>query len=80
MNDEILIDARWLEPPEPLEKATQALALFKPGQHIRLLLHREPFPLYAILQSQGYVYDTQPQPDGTFVILISHESPKRPLV
>ncbi len=68
--NEILIDARWLEPPEPMEKVTQALALMKPGQHIRLLLHREPFPLYPILESRSYVHKTSPQPDGSYVILI----------
>jgi hypothetical protein len=70
VSPEILIDARWLEPPEPLEKVTQAVALLKPGQHIRLLLHREPFPLYAILDERGFSHDTSPQPDGGYVILI----------
>lgn len=68
--DEILIDARWLEPPEPMEQALRTLALLKPGQHIRLLLHREPFPLYSILDSRGYRHDTAPQADGSYVILI----------
>jgi TusA-related sulfurtransferase len=67
---EILIDARGLEPPEPLEKVTQTLALLRPGQSIRLLLHREPFPLYAILDERGYRHDTTAQPDGSYVILI----------
>ena len=30
--NEILVDARWLEPPEPMEKIMQALALLRPGQ------------------------------------------------
>ena len=68
--DEILIDARWLEPPEPMEKVLRALALLQPGQHIRLLLHREPFPLYSILDSRGYRHDTVPQADGSYVVLI----------
>jgi uncharacterized protein (DUF2249 family) len=72
--NEILIDARWLEPPEPMEKVMQAVGLLKPGQHIRLLLHREPFPLYPILENQGYSHETMPQPDGTFIILIRHAS------
>lgn len=67
---EILIDARGLEPPEPLEKVTQTLALLRPRQSIRLLLHREPFPLYAILDERGYGHDTTAQPDGSYVILI----------
>ena len=73
--NEILVDARWLEPPEPMEKVTQALALLRPGQHIRMLLHREPFPLYAILDSQGYTHDASMQPDGSYVILIRNGVP-----
>lgn len=66
----IEIDARALEPPEPMEKVMQTLDLLRPGQHIRLLLHREPFPLYPILRSRGYRHDTMPQADGSYVILI----------
>ncbi len=68
--NEILIDARWLEPPEPLEKLMATLSLLRPGQSIRLLLHREPFPLYPLLAERGYGHDTTAQPDGSYVILI----------
>jgi len=68
--NEILIDARGLEPPQPMESVMQALAL-RPGQSIRLLLHREPFPLYPILIERGYRYDTRMEADGSYVILIS---------
>lgn len=77
MTHEILIDARWLEPPEPLEKVTQVLDLLKPGQHIRLLLHREPFPLYSILDQGGYTHEASPQPDGSYVILIRPLEPSQ---
>jgi len=70
MSDEILIDARGLEPPEPMEKAMQALAGLLPGQYVRMLLHREPYPLYAILEKRGYTHDAVVQPDGSYVILI----------
>lgn len=68
--NEILIDARGLEPPEPLEKVMATLSLLRPGQSIRLLLHREPFPLYAILDERSYRHDTTAQPDGSYIILI----------
>jgi uncharacterized protein (DUF2249 family) len=64
------IDARGLEPPEPMEKVMQTLELLRPGQQIRLLLHREPFPLYPLLQARGYRHDTLPQADGSYFILI----------
>ena len=67
---EILVDARGLEPPEPMEKVMQTLALLRPGQSIRLLLHREPFPLYALLADRGYRHDTRMEADGSYVILI----------
>ena len=70
MAEEILIDARGLEPPEPLEKVMATLSVLRPGQSIRLLLHREPFPLYPLLAERGYGHDTAPQDDGSYVILI----------
>ena len=68
--NEILVDARGLEPPEPMEKVMQVLALLRPGQSIRMLLHREPFPLYAILAERGYRHETRMEADGSYVILI----------
>ena len=68
---EILIDARGLEPPQPMERVMQTLALLRPGQSIRLLLHREPFPLYPSLTERGYRYQTRMEADGSYVILIS---------
>lgn len=68
--DEILVDARGLEPPEPMEKVMQALALLRPGQAVRLLLHREPFPLYPLLAERGFRHATRMEADGSYVILI----------
>ena len=68
--EEILIDARGLEPPEPMERVMQVLALLRPGQGIRMLLHREPFPLYPLLADRGYHHDTRMEDDGSYVILI----------
>ena len=68
--NEILVDARGLEPPEPMERVMQTLALLRPGQSIRLLLHREPFPLYALLAERGYRHETRMEADGSYVILI----------
>jgi uncharacterized protein (DUF2249 family) len=72
---EILVDARGLEPPEPMERVMQTLDLLRPGQTIRMLLHREPFPLYAILAERGYRHDTRMEADGSYVILITQAGP-----
>ena len=69
--NEIRIDARGLAPPEPMEKVMHTLALLRPGQSIRLLLHREPFPLYPLLAERAYRHETWMEADGSYVILIS---------
>jgi hypothetical protein len=70
VSPEILVDARDLEPPEPMEMVLEALEQH-PGQPIRMLLHREPYPLYPLLAERGYRHDTQREADGSYVILIS---------
>lgn len=67
---EILVDARDLEPPQPMEKVLLTLDLLRLGQSIRMLLHREPFPLYSLLAERGYRHATTMEADGSFVILI----------
>lgn len=68
--DEVLVDARWLEPPEPMERVMTALDLLRPGQHVRFLIHRDPVPLYAILGARGCRWLVRPIEDGCFELLI----------
>lgn len=44
---EILLDARELEPPEPFERACDILAQLKPGEYLKMLHRRIPYPLLA---------------------------------
>jgi TusA-related sulfurtransferase len=69
-----VIDARGLMPPEPLELTLAALDDLTPGGEIVLLLYREPFPLYQILQQNGYAHRTEFDDDGTVMIHIRHAS------
>jgi uncharacterized protein (DUF2249 family) len=70
MSGELLLDTRGLCPPEPMERVLEALADLRPGQSVRMLLDREPRPLYAILRRDGYAYATRIEPDGTVEVLI----------
>ncbi|GIX28324.1 MAG: hypothetical protein KatS3mg123_2205 [Burkholderiales bacterium] len=69
-DDDLIVDARGLEPPEPLERVLEALCRLKPGQRMLLLLEREPFPLYRILERNGYEHSTRVNDEGTFYIEI----------
>lgn len=70
MKSEVLVDGRWLEPPEPMERVLTALDLLRPGQGIRFLIHREPLPLYPILRDMGYRHVTHLMADGCYEVLI----------
>jgi uncharacterized protein (DUF2249 family) len=67
---DITIDARDMEPPEPFVVTMEALDLLGAGQTLKLILLREPFPLYRALQKQGFTHRTEITPQGTIEILI----------
>ena len=71
--EEVLIDARGLVPPEPLELTLAGLETLLPTQKLRLLIHRDPNMLYSILRDWGYSWHTEARNDGTFDILIWQE-------
>ena len=64
------LDVRDLEPPEPLQQTLAALTMLKPGEQLRMLHHREPFPLYAMLRERGFTYRTTQLADDNYEILI----------
>lgn len=51
---DITLDVRTLPPPEPLEQCLEALADLQTGQHLILLIDREPYPLYTMLDRDGF--------------------------
>ena len=67
----IVIDARGLEPPRPFELVMEALCTLQPGDGVRLILEREPHPLFRVLERNGYRYSVQPGAGGSFEIDIT---------
>ena len=61
------VDARGLEPPQPLVKILESLAALPAGAELRACTDRRPMHLYAQLQEQGFASATEEQPDGTFL-------------
>ncbi len=66
------IDVRGLEPPEPMEHVLDALLVLPAGDHLQVLLDREPRPLYRILDTNGYKYSTSQHAGAHVEILIWH--------
>ena len=69
-DDIVEIDVCGLQPPEPLERVLEALSRLQPGQRLRMLIDREPRPLYGILERNGYTYDATLRDDYIYEILI----------
>ena len=65
-----VVDARYMEPPEPFTKTMEMLDTLKEGEKMLLLLFREPHPLYRVLKQNGHAYEVELVADGTFEILI----------
>ena len=65
-----VVDARYLQPPEPFVQTMEMLDTLKAGEKMLLLLFREPHPLYKVLRQNGYTYESEQVADGTFEILI----------
>jgi len=56
---ELLVDARGLEPPEPMQRILEALAKLPAGTTLRARTDRRPQLLYPKLEERGYRYETR---------------------
>ncbi|MGD2117173.1 MAG: DUF2249 domain-containing protein [Chromatiales bacterium] len=64
------LDVSELYPPEPLERILDALADLPKTDCLLVLHRREPQPLYGMLESMGYRWQTHRTGPGRFEILI----------
>lgn len=74
MEDEIFLNVCNLQPPEPMEQVLDKLSQLKPEQTLRVLIDREPKPLYRILVNNGFSYQTEATPNYLYEILIRHKT------
>lgn len=70
--DVIDLDARGLEPPQPMVTILEALASLPPGATLRARTDRRPMHLYAQLESRGFAGESAEQADGSFITHIRH--------
>lgn len=70
MSDTRNLDVCGLQPPEPFERIMEALDDLPDGDVLEVRIHRQPHPLYEVLRNHGYVFTTDPTPDGVFLIRI----------
>lgn len=68
--DTVHIDVSALAAPEPMERILDALAALPPGARLQVLIHREPFPLYEILDRRSWDHRATRRPDGRYELVI----------
>jgi uncharacterized protein (DUF2249 family) len=63
----IEVDARGLEPPQPMVKILEALLALPPQWVLRARTDRRPMHLYPLLEARGFTAHTEEQADGSFL-------------
>ena len=61
------IDARGLEPPQPMVTILEQLAHLPCGVEVKARTDRKPLHLSAQLQDRGFIGETTQEPDGSYV-------------
>jgi uncharacterized protein (DUF2249 family) len=61
------VDARGLEPPQPMVKILEALATLPQGSGLTARTDRRPVHLYPILEARGFRGTSEEQSDGSFL-------------
>ena len=64
------VDARGLEPPQPLVAILEALASLPKGGELCARTDRRPLHLYPHLEERGFAATTAQDPDGSFITYI----------
>lgn len=62
----IVVDARGLEPPQPLAKILESLTRITAGGQILALTDRRPLLLYPKLEDRGFSFSTEETTHGWF--------------
>lgn len=66
----VTLDARGLEPPQPLVVILEALERLPEDAEMRARTDRRPMHLYALLEERGYTGESEEQHDGSFITTI----------
>jgi hypothetical protein len=69
------IDLCALAAPEPLECILDWLDAAAPGARQAFLLPRMPYPLFDHLARRPCDWETEPQPDGRAIVIITRRTP-----
>jgi uncharacterized protein (DUF2249 family) len=64
------VDARGLEPPQPMIRILETLAALPEGAELRARTDRRPLHLFPHLEERGFVGQSEEQTDGSYLTRI----------
>jgi len=67
---ETTLDARDMAPPEPFDRATAILRQLQPGQYLRMLHRRVPYPLFEFCRAMSLDYSVNEDATVTCEVII----------
>jgi len=74
MKPEQFLDVNLLEPPEPMEHILSAIDTLTQGHYLRIWIHREPFPLYDILDREEFSHAIRSGRHSLFELFVWHSN------
>ncbi len=69
MSQEIILDARELEAPEPMNLVLNALCELDENTSIKMIHRMEPMMLYTTLRNNNLHYKVVPKPDEVSIYI-----------
>jgi hypothetical protein len=70
----VKVDARGLEPPQPMVKILESLAVPPEVTAIEAHTDRRPMHLYALLEQRGFIGTSEELADGSVITRIRRKS------
>lgn len=74
-DDVVVLDVRGLEPPEPMERTLEALAILPHGKTLVQINVRVPRFLLPKLEERGFTCEVRQQSDDLVRVFIRHQQP-----
>lgn len=68
------VDARGLEPPQPMVTILEAVESLPDWAELHALTDRRPLHLYPQLEARGFTGTTEDRPDGSFITRIARRA------
>lgn len=69
----IVLDVAGLEPPQPMVAIMEKVSELGPGDVLEVSHHREPVPLYPMLEEAGFAHEIEKLGENRYLLRIKRK-------